>query len=445
MATVLVIDDEEGFRSFLCDVLSDAGHEVTAAADGAAAIRELARTRFDLVLTDLRMPGPDGVAVVRHVNAMHPKTPVVVITAFASVDSAVDTLKHGAADYLKKPLESPAALRAVVSRVLSERAPKPSARPSVPSDPPLTWGAPAMAPFVASLARVARTPATVLILGESGSGKELAARAIHRGSPRADGPFVAVNCGALAPTVLESELFGHERGAFTGAVAQHQGRIERARGGTFFLDEIGELPPEMQVKLLRVIQERTFERVGGTATVTADVRWVTATHRDLRAMVKAGTFREDLYHRIAVVPLKVPPLRERREDIAPLARHLVADLAAAAGLDPVTLADDAIARLESLPWPGNVRELRNVLERALILADSPVIRAADLAPDADRESRPAPTPAARPGAPVNLEQLEREAIARALLESGGNRRRAAERLGIGLRTLYEKLKRYDLA
>jgi len=443
MASVLVIDDEEGFRSFLSDVLSDAGHEVTAAPDGTAALRALARGRFDLVLTDLRMPGPDGVAVVRHVHAMHPGTPVVVITAYASVDTAVETLTHGAVDYLKKPLESPAALRAVVSRILSERSLRPAARSaSVSPDPPLTWGAPAMAPFVTALARVARTPATVLILGESGTGKELAARAIHRGSPRAEGAFVAVNCGALAPSVLESELFGHERGAFTGAVAQHQGRIERARGGTFFLDEIGELQPELQVKLLRVLQERTFERVGGSVVVTADVRWITATHRDLRAMVKVGTFREDLYHRIAVVPLRVPPLRERREDIAPLARHLVADLAAAAGLGPVTLSDDAVARLESLPWPGNVRELRNVLERALILTDSPTIRADDLAPDSDRVSRPAPMGTA---VPVDLRELERDAIARALTESGGNRRRAAERLGIGLRPLYEKLKRYDLA
>jgi two-component system response regulator AtoC len=443
MASVLVIDDEEGFRSFLCDVLSDAGHDVTAAHDGTSALSALARSRFDLVLTDLKMPGPDGVAVVRHVHALHPGTPVVVITAHASVETAVDTLTHGAVDYLKKPLESPAALRALVSRILSERAARPAARQaSVAPDPPLTWGAPAMEPFVSALRRVARTPATVLILGESGTGKELAARALHRGSPRAEGAFAAVNCGALAPTVLESELFGHEKGAFTGAVAQHQGRIERAKGGTFFLDEIGELQPEMQVKLLRVLQERTFERVGGSTPVTADVRWVTATHRDLRAMVRAGTFREDLYHRIAVVPLRVPPLRERREDIAPLARHLLADLAAAAGLDPVTLSDDALARLESLPWPGNVRELRNVLERALILSDSPVIRAEDLAPDADRISRPAPTKAA---VPVDLKELERDAIARALLESGGNRRRAAEKLGIGLRTLYEKLKRYDLA
>ncbi len=442
MASVLVIDDEEGFRSFLCDVLSDAGHDVTAAADGAAALAALSRSRFDLVLTDLRMPGPDGAAVVRHARAMHPDTPVVVITAHASVESAVDTLKHGAVDYLKKPLESPAALRALVARVLDERRaqPKPSSPPA--SDPPLTWGAPAMEPFVTSLRRVSRTPATVLILGESGSGKELAARALHRWSPRAQGPFVAVNCGALAPTVLESELFGHERGAFTGAVAQHQGRIERAKGGTFFLDEIGELQPELQVKLLRVLQERTFERVGGAAPVTADVRWVTATHRDLRAMVRAGTFREDLYHRIAVVPLRVPPLRERREDIAPLARHLVADLAAGMGLASATLADDAIARLESLPWPGNVRELRNVLERALILSDSSVLHAEDLAPDADRVSRPHAGRSAPP--PVDLRELERDAIARALRESDGNRKRAAEKLGIGLRTLYEKLKRYGL-
>ncbi|MEZ4394887.1 MAG: sigma-54 dependent transcriptional regulator [Polyangiales bacterium] len=437
MASVLVVDDEEGFRSFLCEVLTDAGHDATGVGDGGAAIAALARARYDLLLTDLNMPGADGEAVLRHARATRPELPVVVITAHGSVERAVDAMKRGATDFIQKPLESPAALRALVTKIVQGR--KEIARPRGDEDPPLTWGAPAMTAFVSALQRVARTPATALLLGESGSGKELAARALHRWSARSDGPFAAVNCGALATTVLESELFGHERGAFTGAVAQHQGRLERARGGSFFLDEIGELTAELQVKLLRVLETRSYERVGGTTTLRAEVRWVAATHRDLKGLVQAGNFREDLYHRVAVVPLRVPALRERREDIAPLARHLVAELAGALGLPPPELSPEALATLEGMPWPGNVRQLRNVLERAVILSDDAVLRPADFsAEDDDLSARGAST------SPVELRALERDAIVRALQESGGNRRRAAERLGIGLRTLYEKLKRYGL-
>jgi len=301
---------------------------------------------------------------------------------------------------------------------------------------------------------VAATDATVLLLGESGTGKEVAARAVHRWSARAHGPFVAVNCAALSPALLESELFGHEKGAFTGAHARRRGRIELAEGGTFFLDEIGELEAGLQAKLLRVLQERRFERVGGQQTVEAGVRWIAATNRDLAAMVKGGAFREDLYHRLAVFPVRMPPLRERREDIVPLAERLLAGVARSLGRPGLRLAEDARAALAGADWPGNVRELGNVLERSAILADGAEIGADDL--PLLSYAAPAPAPAggtsgtaagATPGTgptSTTMEDAEREAIRRALDTSGGNRRQAALRLGIGLRTLYEKLKRYDL-
>jgi len=283
------------------------------------------------------------------------------------------------------------------------------------------------------LKKVAPTEATVLLTGESGTGKEVAARAVHRMSARASGPFIAVNCAALSEQLLESELFGHERGAFTGAVAQRRGRLELAHGGTFFLDEVGELKAELQAKLLRVLQERSFERVGGTRTLDADVRWIAATNRDLAQMMAAGTFRQDLYHRLSVFPVAMPPLRERREDIVPLAKVLLGELAPG-----VTLAAETCALLEKLPWPGNVRELRNVLERATILAEGQVLEPKHLSIEAAQAPRPT-----RPS--QTLEELEHDAILQALEAEGGNRKRAAARLGIGLRTLYDKLKKYGVA
>jgi len=444
MGRILLADDEPGIREFLSDVLTDDGHEVVHAADGDEAGRLLDERRFDLVITDLKMPGRDGMSLLRKVRAEQPEVEILVMTAHGTIDTAVEAMKLGAFDYVQKPLGSPEELSLLVTRALEHRrlvdAEARAERSVPPGEPQLSYGDPSMRPVVEAVEKVARTSATVLLTGESGTGKEVAARTIHELSERRDGPFMAVNCAALAETLLESELFGHEKGAFTGASERRRGRIELAEGGTFFLDEVAELKPELQAKLLRVLQERRFERVGGTRAIEADVRWIAATNRDLRAMMDEGRFREDLYHRLAVFPIRMPPLRARPADLLPIARVLLLRIARELNRRPFDLTPAAERKLLASSWPGNVRELANTLERAAILADGIRIDAAHLLiEEASAAERARVEPEIR-----SLVELEREAIERALRVVGGNRRRAAELLGIGERTLYDKIKRYGL-
>ena len=446
MARILVADDEAGLREFLTDALELDEHTVVAAKDGKEAAKLLDERGFDLVLTDLKMPGMDGMQLLRKVRAEQPEIEVIVMTAHGSVDNAVEAMKLGAFEFLQKPISGPDELRLLVARAVEHRSLKDrvdgTRRERALGDeaqhPALTYGDPAMKPVVEAIEKVARTAATVLLLGESGTGKEVAARAIHAQSPRATKPFMAINCAALSEQLLESELFGHEKGAFTGATERKRGRLELADGGTFFLDEIGEMKMELQAKLLRVLQERRFERVGGSRTLEVDVRWVAATNRDLRAMIDEGRFREDLYHRLAVFPIKLPPLRDRKTDLIPLTKTLLDTIARDLKRSLPRLSPAAEKRLLAASWRGNVRELRNVLERAAILAEGDTIDAPHIwIEDADKPV--APSNEVKP-----LVELEREAILHALEVVGGNRRRAAELLGIGERTLYDKLKKYGV-
>jgi two-component system response regulator FlrC len=442
MAHVLIVDDEPGIRSFLAEVLRGEGHTVTTAADGEEASRLLDQRGFHVVITDLRMPRVDGMTLVRKVRAESPETEVIVLTGNATVATAVEALKLGAFDYLVKPLSGPDELRIVVRRALErKRLTEDRQRSQRAPDPPDEFVAhdPSMLAVVAQVDKVAATDATVLLLGESGTGKELLAQRIHRRSRRSDGPFVAVNCAALSDTLLESEIFGHERGAFTGATATRRGRFELADGGTLFLDEIAELRPGLQAKLLRVLQDYRFERVGGSRTIEVDVRVVAATNRNLEEAQLAGTLRPDLYHRLAVFPIRLPPLRERTDDILPLARHLLRRIGRQLGRRDLALDPAAEQALLAYGWPGNVRELANLLERAAILAEGSTLTLTHLAiPTAARATA---VPATLDG---TLEELEREAIRRALAAEGGHRKNAAARLGIGLRTLYEKLRAYGI-
>ena len=438
METILIVDDDPGFRRLLETILKGEGYAVDAAGSVAEAVEAAARKSYHLVISDLKLPDGGGLDVVRHVKEEMPEVPVVMITAFGTVASAVDAMKLGAADYLGKPLSSPDELRLVVRKALDQSCAarerdllheQESARFACGD---LVAADPKMVRVLELVRKVAPTHATVLIVGESGTGKELVARCVHRNSPRSQRVFVPVNCAALSPTLIESEMFGHERGAFTGAVGQHPGRFERAHGGTLFLDEIGELDAGLQAKLLRVIQEKTFERVGGTRQITADVRILAATNRDLKQLVADGKFREDLYYRLSAFPIELPPLRERPSDIRRLARFFLERAARELGKSGLTMTPEAETVLMAYAWPGNVRELENTMERLAILCEGAI------------EPDDLPLTGSGPVRPVRFKDIERQAIEDALRENEGNRTRTAKQLGISLRTLQYRLKEYGI-
>jgi DNA-binding NtrC family response regulator len=453
-ARILVVEDDADNRRSLAEAIGDLGHEAVCAAAGLEGVEAFRARGADVALTDLVLPDIDGIEVLRRIHALPGggPIPVVLMTAYGSVDSSVRAMREGAYDYLQKPLDmeelesklaraiETSRLRRDVDRLRRE------AHQGWGTD---SWvaGSPAMREVVWQVRQLAATRSTVLVRGESGTGKELVARALHAEGPRAAGPFVAVNCGAFAEGLLESELFGHERGAFTGAVARRAGAFERAQGGTLFLDEIGEAPPAVQVKLLRVLEDRSVTRVGGGEPFRVDVRLVSATNRDLPGLVRAGTFREDLYYRLQVVELRLPPLRERREDIRPLAERFVAAAQLENGCRIDRVEEAWYERLEAHAWPGNVRELRNTVESAVVTAPGGVLLADRLrldGPFAPAAPSRAAADAWLPPDGMTLDDIEKRVMEHVLRQTHGNRSLTAERLGVSRRTVQRKIQDYNL-
>ena len=422
---ILLVEDRASLRRMLERALAGEGYEVVTAADGEEAMAQVRQGAFDLALTDLKLPGASGLEVLAACRAAHPEMPVVVLTAYGTVRSAVEAMRLGAMDFLEKPVEIDDLFALVRSTVAGGEK---GGAFEVPGGPVIVGRHPRMRAALRLLEKVAPTESTVLLTGESGTGKELFARALHALSSRPDGPFVAVNCAAIPEGLLESELFGHEKGAFTGAHRRRRGRFEQASGGTLLLDEVGELTPAVQGKVLRVLEERRFERVGGADTLTTDARLVAATNRDLEAMVGAGDFRSDLFYRLDVFPIELPPLRDRPSDLPALAQHLLERLAERHGGVPLRLEDDAAELLAAQEWPGNVRQLANLLERAVILSERPRLAAADLGPLL--------TPVAGDD--------ERQRLRDALEQADGDKRRAAELLGVSYRTVLRRVAEHDL-
>ncbi|MEM7248890.1 MAG: sigma-54 dependent transcriptional regulator [Acidobacteriota bacterium] len=450
--SVLIVEDKDSLRRMLRKTLEAEGHEIEEASDGAQAIEMLEARRFSLVLTDLRLPKADGLAVLQAALAADPEQPVIVMTAYGTVELAVEAMKVGACDFLAKPVD-PDHLVLLVSRVARqdrlqrENEVLREALGDRVGGPTIIGESELLKTALQEVSKVAATDATVLLLGESGTGKELFARSVHHHSPRHDQPFVAINCAAIPDTLLENELFGHEKGAYTGASSRKAGRFELAEGGTLFLDEIGDIAASVQAKLLRVLQEKSFERVGGTRTLEVDVRIVTATNRDLAKEVAAGRFREDLYYRLSVFPLEIPSLARRREDIPLLASHFLSKFSRQLGRPGLKLSDGALECLEAHHWPGNVRELENAIERAAILADSPTLEADDFmlaersGPNRDRirdlVDFDGPLQEVASRAASLVEELK---IQDALQEREGNKTKAAELLGVSYKTLLNKMR-----
>ncbi len=455
MATILVIDDNDTIRDGLALVVKKLGHAPVTAASGAAGIDAFKKHRADFVITDLKMEGGTGVDVLKGISALDPDVPIMIITGFGTVETAVEAMKLGAFDFLTKPIQ-PEVVRLKVERALELVAVRRGRRKADAQVDylrgnendkfaELVGDSDKMGMVRRTVEKIAATDTTVFVAGESGTGKELVARAIHRLSKRANGPFIKVNCGALTETLLESELFGHERGAFTGAIKQKLGRFELADGGTLFLDEVGDVPAAMQVKLLRALQEQEFERVGGEAPIKVDVRVVSATNKDLEAEVSAGRFRQDLFFRLHVLPVKLPPLRERREDIPILVAHFIHKLAPKTNPRVRAISDAALGRIMAYHWPGNVRELENAIEQALVFAEGEEIAPAALpqflqgGAEEDRLDVPRELTL-----PEILDDLERQLILKAYTKAAKVKTETARLLGIKTSALYYKLEKYGI-
>ncbi|WNG52305.1 sigma-54-dependent Fis family transcriptional regulator [Archangium minus] len=463
---MLLVDDDPAVAKVLGALLGQAGLTVHTASHGQEALALLGRKPIDVVVSDVRMPGMSGMELLAEVGRSWPDVPVILLTAHGTVPLAVEAMKAGAADFALKPFDREEILFSIRKALLRAQQQQEGTRPLVKEASSFVGHSTAMAEVQALLTRAATGTATVLLRGESGTGKELAAKAVHDASPRRGGPFVKLHCAALPDTLLESELFGYEKGAFTGAATRKPGRVELANGGTLFLDEIGDITPQVQVKLLRLLQEREFERLGGTQTLKVDVRFVAATHRNLEEMVRKGEFREDLFYRLNVVPVWLPPLRARTEDIEPLVRHFLDVHAKANGRPPFTLTPDGLAALRSQPWPGNVRQLQNFIERLVVLSDGPLITGDEVMREVARQPgivpvAPAPVPVSpspsTPAVPMagstngegrtlesQRKEMERQALVDALKRAGDNRTLAARLLGISRRTLYNKLEEHGL-
>lgn len=441
--TVLVVDDEQVHRYTLCCLLKDWGYRCVEADDGDTAVKAVQEYAYDVVLMDVCMARMSGREAFDHIQRLNPALPVVIMTAYSSIDDAVEVIKQGAHDYLTKPLDFDR-LRLTLERALDfsqvQHRKQDGKSANKELETQIIGTSEPISDLLETIHYVAPTEATVLITGESGTGKELVAEALYQNSDRRTGPFVKVNCAALAESLLDSELFGHEKGAFTGADRRRDGKFVQADAGTLFLDEIGETSPGMQVKLLRVLQEREFQRVGGEEVVTVDVRIIAATNRDLEAEVRNGNFREDLYYRLNVVTLDVPPLREREGDIALLIEHFVAHFAQKNRRSVDSIAPSCMALLTSYPWPGNVRELENAIERGIILMRGEQLTEKSLPLQIQKHA--APSDDAVGVRPETLEEAERTLILQTLIETDGNKSEAARRLGITRKTLQNKLQKY---
>ncbi len=451
MPSILVIDDKESMRGMLAETLSGEGYDVDTAADGRTGINRAKEKKFDVVLTDLKLPEMDGIAVLSQLKEADPDLAVIVMTAFGTIETAVEAMKLGAVDFIAKPFDTDR-LGVIIKKALENRrlmAENALLREELDQSlgfSEIIGRSEKMVDVSRLIQKVAQSDTTVLLLGESGTGKELFARAIHNLSPRKSRPFVAINCAAIPSELLENELFGSERGAFTGAVARKMGKFEIAEGGTVFLDEIGDMSPALQSKLLRVLQEKTFERLGGTKLIAVDVRVIAASNVDLKEAIDKKTFREDLYYRLSVFPIKIPPLRERREDIPNLTNHFIRKFCLEMKKPVKSLSQDALGILDRYHWPGNVRELENTIERAIILCEGKKITPEHLAIriPTTAEIRLREGAGLKEVSQFAQMEAERGMIVRVLTQTRGNKRKAAEILKIDYTTLFEKIKKYNL-